>query len=63
MHAHDASRAERNGRPPRRVPRAIGDHRDVRAEQLPVRPQHALEVRRARLLVSLEQELQARPGL
>ena len=56
--AHDAARAERDPRQAARVDRPVAEDPQVRAQQVAVRGQRAREVRRARFLLALEEELE-----
>ena len=57
---HHAAHAERHARQAPRVDRAVAEDPEVRAEQAAVRRERARKVRRARLLLALEEELEVR---
>jgi hypothetical protein len=57
LEGEDAPRPERDGRPPARILRAVGDERDVGAEQIAVLFGEAAEEGAAELLLAVEDEL------
>ena len=56
--AHDAAGTERDPRQASRIDRAVAEEPEIRAQQVSIRGERPRQVRRTRLLLALEEELQ-----